>query len=419
MRYYPFPETKTTKTLFALFLTALLFLARDTLVTSSILGFNKSQFLMLGIVCVAALAFLLYNRRNLKWILLDKRMLLVFAVTVLILGPMVWKRDWQMMYFSILLCLYVAIFLTYFLSYRDAAKYYVLILTVLGVYSIIAMWVLRPLLVDTGILSVPMFCNQMDFPFYNFGLSFVSQWYVKSRNFGIFREPGVYQYFIILALFLNNYAVSWKSQHNLWFCNFALAATMLSTLATGGVAELGLLAIVVFFDKKLYRDKKIWAFVIVCAVIVAILAGYIILEKGELYWELYYMLIGKFKPGVDSSSERMDAMVGDLQIFLAHPLMGGRLAEVLHSAVNNTTSTLIQYAVFGILGGSLHVAAWMALIWQKERKLWVNLLLIPILFVSFNTQNLTADVFFWLFAMMALTEKVLPKLHKEGNANGT
>ena len=32
------------------------------------------------------------------------------------------------------------------------------------------------------------------------------------------------------------------------------------------------------------------------------------------------------------------------------------------------------------------------------------------LFMSFNTQNLTADVFFWLFPYMALTEALLPKL---------
>ena len=37
------------------------------------------------------------------------------------------------------------------------------------------------------------------------------------------------------------------------------------------------------------------------------------------------------------------------------------------------------------------------------------LLLIPVMFLSFNTQNLIADVFFWLFAYMALTERLLTK----------
>ena len=36
-----------------------------------------------------------------------------------------------------------------------------------------------------------------------------------------------------------------------------------------------------------------------------------------------------------------------------------------------------------------------------------------ILFMSFNTQNLVANVYFWLFPMMALVERGLPGLKKE------
>lgn len=407
MRYYPFPENKITKALTALFLTALLFLARDTLVTSSILGFNKSQFAMLGLICAAGLVFLIYNRRNWKEILLDKRMLVIAASAAIILLSMLLKRDWQMMYFSVLLCLFTAVFLTYFISYRELAKYYVLILTVLGVYSILAMWVLRPLLIDTGILTMPVFYNQMDVMFHNFFLSFVSDSYVRTRNFGIFREPGVYQYFIILALFLNNYAVTWKKERTWWICNIALAATMLTTLATGGVAELGVLALVVFFERKLYKDKRVLAAVILCAVALCVLIGFIVAQQGDLYWEMYSMIIGKFQPGEDSATGRLDAVASDLRFFFSNPLTGAPLAQVLHSVTDNTTSTMILFAGFGILGGCLHVIAWLALIWEKDRKLWVNLLLIPVLFLSFNTQNLIADVFFWLFAYMALTERLL------------
>ena len=153
MRYYPFPEKKSTKVLTALFLAALLFLARDTLVTSSILGFNKSQFAMLGLICIAGVLFLVHNRSNWKDILLDKRMVLILASAIIVLLPMIVKQDWQMMYLSVLLCLLTAVFLTYFISFRELAKYYILILTVLGVYSIVAMWILRPLLIDTGMIA--------------------------------------------------------------------------------------------------------------------------------------------------------------------------------------------------------------------------------------------------------------------------
>lgn len=409
MRFFPLPETKLTKVLSALFLTALLFLARDTLVTSSILGFNKSQFLMLGLLCAAGAVFLLYHRKNWKAILLDKRMYMIFLAAAVTLLPMLAKGDWQMMYLSVLLCLLTAVFFSYVFPYRELAKYYVLILTVLGVYSIIAMWILRPLLIDTGIVTMPVFFNQMDVMFHNFFLSFVSDTYVHTRNFGIFREPGVYQYFIILALFLNNYAVTWKKQSTWWICNIALAATMLTTLATGGVAELGVLALAVFFERKLYKDKRVLAAVVVFAVLLCVLVGYIVMDKGDLYWELYSMVLGKFQPGEDSAVGRLDAILMDLRFFLSSPLVGENLATVLHSVTDNTTSTMILYAGFGILAGTLNVIAWFALIWDRKRKLWVNLLLVPVMFLSFNTQNLIADVFFWLFPYMALTERLLAK----------
>ena len=47
---------------------------------------------------------------------------------------------------------------------------------------------------------------------------------------------------------------------------------------------------------------------------------------------------------------------------------------------------------------------------KDNTKLWLILLLI--LFLSFNTQNLVANVFFWLFPMMALVERGLPLLKR-------
>ena len=410
MKQYPYMDCKFGRIAFGVFLLAMLLLARDTLVTSSILGFNTSQFLMLGLICVVGVGFLLVHRREWKDILLDKRMLAMLIVTLIILVPMAVKRDWQMMYFSILLCLYFAIFLTYFISYRDVAKYYVLILTALGVYSVLATYILR-ILPDKGIFSVPVFYNQIGVKFHNFGLAFVSDEYVKNRNFGIFREPGVYQYFIILALFLNNYAVSWRKQSHLWLINVLLSVTMLSTFATGGVAELGLLAVVVFFDKKLYKDKRArWiAIGLVAALIVALII--ILIQKGPIYWELYGMLVYKFTADADSSSERITAILLDLDFFLRSPLVGRKISEVLHAVANNTTSTMLMLAIFGFFGGFLHIVSWVALVWKKERRLWANLALLILLFLSFNTQNLIADVFFWLFPVMALIEWGLPKLN--------
>lgn len=413
MKQYPYMNCKLGRPAFAVFLFAMLLLARDTLVTTSILGFTASQFLMLGGICLVGLGFLFVHRADLKAVLTDKRMVLMAFFACVALLPMLLKRDWQLMYFSILLCILLPVFLTYFRTSEEVAKIYVVMLTALGVYSVLATYILR-MLPDNGIFSVPVFYNSKDVMFHNFGLAYVSDSYVKNRNFGIFREPGVYQYFIILALFLNNYKVRWHSQKPLWLVNVLLAVTMLTTFATGGVAELGLLVVVVFFDKKLYRDKRaLWlAIGLVAAVILALVV--IVIQKGAIYWELYGMIVYKFSPEAESSSERLEAVLMNLELFRQNPLVGRSVSQVLHSVSNNTSSTLVMFAMFGILGGLLHVVSWVALVWQKERKLWVNLSLLTLLLLSFNTQNLTADVFLWLLPMMALTERCVPLLEKKG-----
>ena len=408
MRYFDFANCKKGKASFVVFLFFLLFLARDTLVTSSILGFTTSQFLMLGGIAVTAAGFLLVCRKEWKAIVTDRRVVVLVLLSAVLLFPMAVKGDFQLMYLSILLGVWVAVFLSYFRTMEEVAKVYILILSVLGAYSVLATYLLRPLLIDTGFLKMPVFYNQIGVMFHNFGLAFVSDSYVKMRNFGIFREPGVYQFFLILALFLNNYVVSWESERKLWVLNAVLAVTMLTTFATGGVAELALLAVVVFFDKKLYRKKLAWVVIGIGATVLGAAVWMIVAEQGDTYWELYSMVIGKFVNKQDSFSERGMAVFADLFFFLSHPLVGEKLSTVLHAVENNTTSTLVMYAAFGVLGGSLAVDAWFCLVWDKRRKLIVNLLLVMIMFLSFNTQNLTADVFFWLFPVMALVEKRVP-----------
>lgn len=409
MKEYPFPENRMTKALTGLFLFGLMYLARDTLVTSSVLGFYKAQACMLGLLIIAGVVFLWWNRKRLKAVISDKRMRLLLICALGLLLPMVVKRDWQLMYFSVLLCVCAAVFLSYFLQCREAAKYYVGILAALGGYSILCAYVLRRL-PDGNLLPVPMFDNQIGVNFYNFLFSFVPLDYVKNRNFGIFREPGVYQFFLVLALYLNHYQVQWKSQKTTWIVSGILTLTTITTFATGGIIELGLFWILLFFDKKLYRKRWVWGILAGLAAALGILAAYCISRQNGLYWEVYDMLIGKFTYQEESIGDRVGSVLVNLEAFCRNPLFGQNVSSVLYAIENNTTASLIVFAMFGLFGGVLHVTGWIALVWRKEQKLWVNGMLLLILFMSFNTQNLTADLFFWLFPMMALTERVLPRL---------
>lgn len=417
MKQFSLLNNKAAKVLFGLFLTAMLFLSRDTLFSSCLVGFAKSQILMVGLIFLLGTAFLWVNRRAFLQILKDRRMIVLVASVLLLVLPMALKQDWQLMYFSILLCVLTAVFLTYFTSGREVAKYYVVILVALGLYSIFATYGLKKL-ARAEIFVPEVFYNSNDWEFYNYGFAYVMTYKYWFRNFGIFREPGVYQFFVLLAVYLNNYWVDWDRQWKLWFCNVALAFTMLTTFAIGGFAEMGLFLVFIYFDKKWYREK--WGKIAGTAFVAAVVAvvAYVIYRviwtpfENTILYEFYDMFIRLFTDS-DSSRDRMDAIVTNLRFIAESPLVGQPIAEVLHGTNHNTSSTLLLYAILGIAGGTLNVAGWVALLWERERKVLGNLVLLVILFMSFNTQNLVANVFFWMFPMMALVERGLPLLKKE------
>lgn len=415
MNYYSFPDKKVWNITVLLLLAALLLLCRDGLYMV-VLGFYPCMIASYALVGILGIAFLAVNRSRLKQIVTDRRIFLALLATVVMLLPMVLKRDWQLMYVNILLGIYIGIFFSYILRLEDLAKDYVLTITVLGVLSLLALYVLRPL-TDAGVLHPAIIKNAKNVEIYNYGFSFVPLTFVKNRNFGIFREPGVYQYFILLGIYLNNYRVNWDREWKLWAVNGLLAVTMLSTFATGGVIELGLLCVVMFFDKGWYKERKLQIAAVVLVAAAVGLVGYCIAVKNGLYWALYDMFM-KFRDNPESTGARVGSIFVNLEFFLKNPLLGARLYDVLHltgvsdAIVTNTSSTMILFAAYGILGGIFGILGWIALVWDRDRRLWANLALLIVLFMSFNTQNLTWDLFFWLFPMAALCQRGLPLILK-------
>ena len=417
MKQYPLFHNRAGKLAFGFFLLAMLFLSRDTLFSSCLMGFAESQILMMGLMAALGMVFLWVNRKEFQLILKDRRMLLILASSLVLVLPMAVKRDWQLMYFSILFCVLTGVFLTYFTSCSDVAKIYVVLLVVLGIYSIFATYVLRKLAM-AGMIQPAVFENSKGWEFFDFVFAYAVNLKYWHRNCGIFREPGVYQFFVLLAVYLNNYWVDWNRQWKLWFCNVALAFTMLTTFAIGGFAELGLFIVFVYIDKKWYREKwgKIAGVSFTAAMIAVI--GYVVYRvlwtyfEDTILYEFYDMFIRLFTKS-DSATDRWDAIVTNLRFMFQNPLVGDTIANVLHGTEHNTSSTLLLFAILGLMGGTLNVAAWIALLWKRERKIIGNLILMVTMFMSFNTQNLTANVFFWLFPMMALVERGLPLIKKE------
>ena len=404
MKRYPFPNTRLWQSLFALYLFLLLYLTRVSQVSHYLLGFYKAQALTLLVTCAALLCFLIRKRKELLPILLDFRMLLALLLGAAVLVPMVLKKDWTMMYFSILFSALLGIFFSYFLTCRRAAKYYCLLLTALGLYSLVAFFLLRPL-ADLGVLPVPTFQNEYGAEFYNFLFSFVSITFARERNFGFFREPGVYQFFLFLALYLCFYQVQWQKEKHMWIAGGILSITLLSTFATGGVAATLLFLIALYFDRELYRSprgRKLTLLVLALLVLGAIV---VFLKKPRLF-NYFQMMLQKIRPGNPSSDDRLESIRFNLYVIQWTPFVGRTVSYILESVTHNTSSSTILIGILGILGGSVNLLAWIVLVCRGRGKWYAKLISFLALVVTFNTQNLVSDPFLWIFPIMATTEGI-------------
>ena len=413
MTYYRFPDNKLVKLCFPLALLILQMVARSTMYTSTFLGFTLSQAVMIGTIVLIGFTFLAVNRKNLKAVLTDRRMLLFGMAAMVILLPMLVKGDWQLMYFTILLSWFFAIFLTYFTTVEELGKYYVLILTALSALSLVGLFVLKPM-VHMGWIPGNPFDSPGDWHMFNFGLTFVCDKNLHMvnalRNFGIFREPGLFQTFLFVAIQLNNYTADWDRPWKMWTVNAILFMTLLTTFATGGVLALGIYIVFLFFDKGLYRDRRMQ--ILAAAVVAAgmLLLAYALMQGGSWAYELIGM-VEKFVYRSYSFDARIESVVADAELFVSHPILGADMNEVVYAVPNNTATSAILFAVFGIVGGCVHVLSWAALAWRKERHWMMNVILMVILFIPFNTQNVMQDMFFWLFPAMALAQWCLTRLN--------
>ena len=407
---YPFPRRRLYGVLFPLYLLSLMYLSRDSQAGMYLLGFYRAQFLSMGITMVCALVFLFHNRRKLPAILTDGRVLqtLLFSLTILI--PMVLKKDWQMMYFSMVYCVLAAMLISFFASPEETARQYVLLMSALAAYSLVCSYLLR-LPADRGILVPPTFANSFGAVFYNYIFAFVSQTFARSRNFGIFREPGVYQFFLFLALYLNNYQVRWERESVMWSLNGLLTVTMLSTFSTAGVAVSTVFLLALYFDKGVFRTSLGRVLTGIFLALALMFGAYLFLVKPPLYTQLRLMAEKVF---IDNPSlnDRIECITFNLYVIQWSPFVGRSLDYILHTVTHNTSSSTILIGVLGAFFGLGNLFGWITLVFRGKGSIPMKLVSIAALTATFNNENLITNPYLWLFPILALSDSLLPLLRR-------
>lgn len=383
---------------------SIIYFGRDTLVTTSLLGFFKTQLISIVILFFFISLFIYCNRQCFKEILCDVRIKFLFIIIIYVLLSMIINNAFTLMYVSIIYAITVAIFISFIMDYKQFLEILSNCILFLSFYSIICIYLIKPLYFY-GFIDLPQFTNSMSYPFFNLIFSFPIAMNSYIRNFGIFREPGVFQFFITICLISEMFIINRKRKY---IHIVILTVSLLSTFSSSGIVQLSLIIIAYFLYKyKLILQHKL---LFLCSLIIIFLfIAFIIFKNNNIFWSFLPMITKLTNLNV--ANPRIEALIGNCQLFFQSPFLGNDINDVLSVVEHNTSSSLILLATFGLLFFLLHLFSWFCILKQitfnesKFNKL-INLLILISLFCSFNTQNLTTNSVFWSTSFVAFSQEI-------------
>lgn len=244
------------------------------------------------------------------------------------------------------------------------------------------------------------------------------------RNWGPFREPGVFQAFVAFSLM---YGMFRKKRVSLWSILFHILA-IATTFSTTGYIVLMLIVGATIVQKK--ETMHNWALYKAILVIGCLGAFYLVFFTNVLFSSgdmSYASVFGKLFDGLSNTSmgSRMASIWVNIRMYLERPFFGGgmtfvasrftELCDQLYGAphFHNTNTIFIMLSTFGLPFMAMAVAKmWLFMNEYFIGGRWTKLLLLAAYWCSLFGENLMYSVIIMLplFYVSKTERKMLAKL---------
>lgn len=361
-----------------------------------------NSYIVLGILLIALSIYVLkeYHQNSLLPNDIGCSLLYLTIMSIAIIVSMILNDAFTLMYFSAIFALLFATVLTYAIPPETFFKSFVVVMSIFVVCSLIGTYILD------HIIHIHSFVNSSGLKFNNLVLCGVPAIPRYIRNFGIFREPGVFQFFILLALY---YLLILYSKKDKWFyVNTAiLVIGLLSTFSISGYACFAVLIlayIISNIDSLRARRKYIYIAVVILCVI-SIVAYCLVPSIRIMVAAIIYKL-----NNLGLTDPRIQSIYTNVGLFLKSPLIGNDINYVLTCIPYNTSSLLTMFSVFGLVPGVLYTGMYIShfnLLCRQGRNVLQIALLALFWFLMLSNQCLLTNIFLYAYPMF------LYKLKKE------
>ena len=341
-----------------------------------------------------------------------KSLWIALAMVLLLMMSSVINNDIRFGYIYRCVLIMTALLFTTVINFHDFAYYYDTIMKVLAIASLVgfALSVSSHILLDL----FPMILNSANMEFYNLFITVVPKHTGGfARNFGVFREPGVFQMFLIIGLLFQMFVLI---KPNIKVQILYIVA-LVTTFSTTGYIALIFVSILYLIKKNRSKgEKHSKAIVIICLSLIFI---YLLLFTDFIFKEEYGSVFGKLANTNNSTSfvARLASVVVNLRLFLNSPILGvgvtnvdTQFAPLAQSilgiyTIHNTNTVLWQLAAYGSIFTSLWIYGIYKLCWVMGGGKIEVLLLFIILNVLLVGENLAYSLITNILVFYGLSAK--------------
>lgn len=285
--------------------------------------------------------------------------LLIGAATMvtLLLVTIALNQDFRGAYLALLLSWGTAFALVHIVPFKSFVEHYTSIIYFVAISSLIAQYVLFPVVDVLPGFLFSRFINLAGVPFINMRIAYLIDFPHFLRNLGIFREPGVYQIFLNFALMLELY---FNSTVRINFRRvLVFMITIFSTFSIPGYIAALLLIMGYLFSGRLnysMQGRKLLALLMLISV-----AGLVLYLVAPAFRTEVVSALDKLLTRGVTFQGRMTSITATLQAWQLRPIFGSgissglltetydRIARDVIGPVSITTTHGAYLAAFGLL----------------------------------------------------------------------
>lgn len=343
-----------------------------------------------------------------KHIRIKEQSFYILMILVLIsFMTMLINYDLSFKYIYISLLTISTFLMTNIISFEKIRDAYIKTMSFLAIFSIVTYII--SLFNYSLITKMPQIINESGYYFYCLGFSVIQKKmeYVANRNYGIFREPGVYAIFLCIALLFTLYKEN--NNKNTKISIIIYMCTILTTLSTGGIiAMLLMITNHLIFTKTKDRKSNVYVFLMIVIVVVIITSPYI-----------YRQIFGKFMVANSSYNSRFGSIITNIYIWkenIKKVIMGTGFSYVeenfkivsatLNISTGDNTNTLLKIlAVYGINYFSIIMLMLYSLSKKMSKNAICSTVIFIIIIILFSYEDLIYSNLLYMLAFLGLMNK--------------